>query len=122
MPLPCFGEFSSLHFLPPALLCRFTQERSRKLTRCPPGTMARSKNPSPILWRAQRRLEDGVSGKRGSEMKKAVRIAFALSCLAWPAAAQTPSFDDRLARGRAVEAVIWAMPAVNYDLMLQEML
>jgi len=55
-------------------------------------------------------------------MKKSVRIAFALSCLAWPAAAQTPSPDDRLARGRAVEAVIWGMPVVNYDLMLQEML
>jgi hypothetical protein len=55
-------------------------------------------------------------------MKKAVTIAFALSCLAWPAAAQTPSPDDRLARGRAVEAVIWGMPVVNYDLMLQEML
>jgi hypothetical protein len=55
-------------------------------------------------------------------MMKASMIAFALSCLAWPAAAQTPSPDDRLARSRAVEAVIWGMPAVNYDLMLQEML
>jgi hypothetical protein len=56
-------------------------------------------------------------------MKKAVGIAFALfCCLAWPAAAQTPSPDDRLVRSRAVEAVIWGMPAVNYDLMLQEML
>jgi hypothetical protein len=56
-------------------------------------------------------------------MKQAARIAFALSwCLAWPAVAQTPSPDARLARGRAVEAVIWGMPVVNYDLMLQEML
>jgi hypothetical protein len=55
-------------------------------------------------------------------MKKAARIAFALFCLAWPAAAQIQSPDDRLARGRAVEAVIWGMPVVNYDLMLQEML
>jgi hypothetical protein len=34
--------------------------------------------------------------------------------------------SDELARRtverRAVEAVIWGMPAVNYDLMLQEML
>jgi hypothetical protein len=52
-------------------------------------------------------------------MKKAARIAFALSCLAWPAVAQTPSPDDRLAHSRAVEAVIWGMPAANYDLMLQ---
>ena len=55
-------------------------------------------------------------------MKKVVWIAFALSCLTWPAVAQTPSPDDRLARGRAVQAVIWGMPVVNYDLMLQEML
>ena len=29
---------------------------------------------------------------------------------------------DRLIRNRAIEAVIWGMPAVNYDRMLQEML
>jgi hypothetical protein len=29
---------------------------------------------------------------------------------------------ERLVQSRAVEAVIWGMPAVNYDLMLQEML
>jgi hypothetical protein len=40
-------------------------------------------------------------------------------------AAQAQTSDDIAARNvhrRAVEAVIWAMPAVNYDLMLQEML
>ncbi|QIG93137.1 MULTISPECIES: DUF1254 domain-containing protein [unclassified Bradyrhizobium] len=40
-------------------------------------------------------------------------------------AAQAQTGDDIAARNvhrRAVEAVIWAMPAVNYDLMLQEML
>ena len=30
--------------------------------------------------------------------------------------------NNQLLRSRAVEAVIWGMPAVNYDLMLQEML
>ena len=30
--------------------------------------------------------------------------------------------NARLLQSRAVEAVIWGMPAVNYDLMLQEML
>jgi hypothetical protein len=42
-----------------------------------------------------------------------------------PAAAQQPSPDDlarRMIERRAVEAVIWGMPAVNTDLMLQEML
>jgi hypothetical protein len=48
--------------------------------------------------------------------------ALALSCLSAIATAQAASPDDRLVRGRAVEAVIWGMPAVNYDLMLQEML
>lgn len=41
------------------------------------------------------------------------------------AQAQTPAPGDlerRLVERRAVEAVIWGMPAVNYDLMLQEML
>ncbi|TIN48121.1 MAG: DUF1254 domain-containing protein [Mesorhizobium sp.] len=32
------------------------------------------------------------------------------------------SLHDRSVHRRAVEAVIWGMPAVNYDLMLQEML
>ena len=39
--------------------------------------------------------------------------------------AQTPagaSIDTRLAESRAVEAMIWGMPAVNADLMRQEML
>jgi hypothetical protein len=41
------------------------------------------------------------------------------------ASAQTLSADDlakRLIHSRAVQAVIWGIPAVNYDLMLQEML
>jgi hypothetical protein len=54
-------------------------------------------------------------------MKKEPVIALALSCLLGESA-QAASPDDRLARGRAVEAVIWGMPVVNYDLMLQEML
>src|SRR5215475_12719652 len=41
------------------------------------------------------------------------------------AQAQGPSVNDlnrRMVESRAAEAVIWGMPAVNYDLMLQEML
>src|ERR1700722_17765559 len=68
-------------------------------------------------------LEDRVSRNEGAgEMKKATIIAFALSCLSAAAIAQAASPGASLARGRAVEAVIWGMPAVNYDLMLQEML
>jgi hypothetical protein len=55
-------------------------------------------------------------------MRKATFFALALSCLSGVAVAQTPSPQDRLMRSRAVEAVIWGMPVVNYDLMLQEML
>ena len=44
---------------------------------------------------------------------------------AMPVQAQTVSADElarRTIERRAVEAVMWGMPAVNYDLMLQEML
>ena len=55
-------------------------------------------------------------------MRIDLAIALALSCLSATAIAQTVSVDDRLAQSRAVEAVLWGMPAVNTDLMLQEML
>ena len=51
--------------------------------------------------------------------------ALALLCSVWPVHAQTLSTEDlarRTIERRAVEAVIWGMPAVNYDLMLQQML
>ena len=54
-------------------------------------------------------------------MSKGLLVALALSCLTGGALAQN-SPQERLIRSRAVESVIWAMPAVNYDLMLQEML
>ncbi len=52
-------------------------------------------------------------------VKKAIFAAMALSFLCSSATAQTQSPEDRLLQGRAAEAVIWAMPAVNTDLMLQ---
>jgi hypothetical protein len=55
-------------------------------------------------------------------MKRELLVALALFCLPGSAVAQVRSADDNLARSRAVEAVIWGMPAVNYDLMLQEAL
>ena len=58
-------------------------------------------------------------------MRKMIPAALALFC-AWTAAsAQNFSAEDLQNRNihrRAVEAVIWGMPAVNTDLMLQEML
>lgn len=50
-------------------------------------------------------------------MKRVVAVVCALLSWSGSGAAQTPG--DRLAQSRAVEAVIWGMPAVNFDLMLQ---
>ncbi|MGY3614513.1 hypothetical protein ACVJGD_000709 [Bradyrhizobium sp. USDA 10063] len=54
-------------------------------------------------------------------MRTAFVGAFALALLPGVTAAQNSSVEDRLVHGRAVEAVVWGMPAVNTDLMLQEM-
>ena len=64
-------------------------------------------------------------GSAGTSMK--FRTIAAIS-LIWAAplvhAQEGPSAEitQRAVERRAVEAVIWGMPAVNYDLMLQEML
>jgi hypothetical protein len=58
-------------------------------------------------------------------MRNSLIAAFALVCAASSVHAQNASTDDlaqRTVERRAVEAVIWGMPAVNYDLMLHEML
>jgi hypothetical protein len=58
-------------------------------------------------------------------MKNAVLSTLALICVATSSYAQTLSSQDLARRAierRAVEAVNWGMAAVNYDLMLQEML
>lgn len=50
-------------------------------------------------------------------------LALAAAAFASPALAQSPAdLARRALERRAVEAVIWGMPAVNYDLMRQEML
>lgn len=54
-------------------------------------------------------------------MNRTLFVALVLSSLAGVAIAQTTP-QERLFRSRAVEAAIWGMPVVNYDLMLQEML
>src|SRR5262245_60141429 len=58
-------------------------------------------------------------------MNRAIVVAFTVICAVTSVEAQGLSADDlarRTIERRAVEAVIWGMPAVNYDLMLQEML
>jgi hypothetical protein len=58
-------------------------------------------------------------------LKRSLLATFALLGAAAAARSQQFSADDltrRMIEHRAVEAVIWGMPAVNYDLMLQEML
>src|SRR5215813_9395195 len=58
-------------------------------------------------------------------MSRLVLVALALLCVASSAPAQELSSQDlarRATERRAVDAVIWGIPAVNYDLMLQQML
>jgi hypothetical protein len=58
-------------------------------------------------------------------MKRTTIAALALISATAMAQAQDPTVGEpnrRVLEGRAVEAMIWGMPAVNYDLMLQEML
>jgi hypothetical protein len=58
-------------------------------------------------------------------IKNASFLAVALACMGTAGRAQTLSAQDlegRTIERRAVEAVIWGMPAVNYDLMYQQML
>jgi hypothetical protein len=61
---------------------------------------------------------------RKEGVKSKVLAAVALVGAAAAAFAQSPATDlvDRQMHRRAIEAVIWGMPAVNTDLMLQEML
>ena len=57
-------------------------------------------------------------------MKRTLLAALAVVCASTSAQAQTFSAEDLVRRAvhrRAVEAVIWGMPVVNYDLMYQEM-
>lgn len=53
-------------------------------------------------------------------MKRMLLVVLAMLVVPLFANAQSP--NDAVMRSRAVEAVIWGMPAVNYDLMRQEML
>ena len=56
-------------------------------------------------------------------MKNSIFAALGLIGLAGAANAETSADNSlRSIERRAVEAVIWGMPAVNYDLMYQEML
>lgn len=56
-------------------------------------------------------------------MRKLAMALLLLSCTATASVAYTPEeLASRTIQRRAVEAVIWGIPAVNYDLMLQEML
>ena len=52
-------------------------------------------------------------------------LSLLLSCSVSTTRAENFSAEElarRTMERRAVEAVVWGMPAVNYDLMLQEML
>jgi hypothetical protein len=53
-------------------------------------------------------------------MPERLLVAAAFWLAAATAQATDSTLEQRLLESRAVEAVIWGMPAVNYDLMLQE--
>ena len=58
-------------------------------------------------------------------MNRAIVAALTVVCAVTSVQAQNLTAEDlarRTIERRAVEAVIWGMPVVNYDLMLQEML
>ncbi|MEH2548163.1 hypothetical protein V1283_004808 [Bradyrhizobium sp. AZCC 2262] len=56
-------------------------------------------------------------------MKKLfILIAFACSAVSAYAQSSSEELNRRMIERRAVEAVVWGMPAVNYDLMRQQML
>jgi hypothetical protein len=62
--------------------------------------------------------------ERSKTMKKIMLATLALLGAVAAASAQNPSPDDlnrRMIERRAVEAVIWGMPAVNFELMFQAM-
>lgn len=52
-------------------------------------------------------------------MKKAILVSLVLTCNVMLARGETQSVQDRVTIGRAAQAVVWGMPAVNTDLMLQ---
>ena len=92
------------------------------------GTIAASPCPGEIAARRstcelkQRTL---ASAFEIGTMNRIVLAAFTTLCTAASAQAQILSAEDlarRTVERRAVEAVIWGVPAVNYDLMYQQML
>jgi hypothetical protein len=52
----------------------------------------------------------------------AALFSFCPLALAFGQQSSAGDVTQRMIQRRAIEAVIWAMPAVNYELMLQEML
>src|SRR4029450_10084184 len=77
--------------------------------------------PAPRGFRAER-APPGAANESGA-MKNRIFAALGLICLAGATNAETSGDDSRRSiERRAVEAVIWGIPAVNYDLMYQEML
>jgi hypothetical protein len=66
-----------------------------------------------------------LKGRGGKPVIRTVLAALALTCATASAQTQDFSTEDlarRIIERRAIEAAIWGMPAVNYGLMLQEML
>ena len=63
-----------------------------------------------------------IARKLSTRLIATAIIAVLIGCKAPPTASPTQDEASRLLSTRAVEAVLWGMPAVNYDLMLQQKL
>jgi len=69
--------------------------------------------------------QNGRRSQTAKPMAKAIVLALAVAAMATAGRAQALSADDlarRIIERRAIEAVIWGMPAVNLDPMLQAMI
>ena len=116
------------------LLPRLHGLEGRRVPRRPSSTgrRARSRRPSPSTRSRPRSTprprqdggREGHPGRAGEPLMRPLRhalLALAVASAASAAAAGPFAPDeiaDRALERRAVEAVIWGMPAVNYDLML----
>jgi hypothetical protein len=86
-----------------------------------PLKQAQGEVPAMIVAVRTRRLWAAVGACASSVLALAIGFAGAAEA-ADKGSATSPSLSSRIIEGRAVEAIIWGMPVVNYDLMLQEML
>ena len=94
----------------------------RRLLALRPRVLAKDRGDRGIVDAARGAARQLIEGRNA--MRRIALAAFAVAFLSASAQAQNFSAEEianRAIHRRAVEAVIWGMPVVNYDLMYQEM-